>query len=250
VQTVTGTTVTIQTLRHYFNGIETSDTETVDVNTGQGNSTFVYAANLIRGNYLFPGNLDLPWTINETVPRFYGDSGFRQTNHVSVNRSDIEGLTFSLLDLYFDQATGIVVESHYTYATAATPQQTITQNLKLAESNVWAIAPSASPSESPSLSPSLPTQQGTTASPTQNGGAASQIDPLVLAFLVAVAVVVVVAAVVLARKRGKRPLQEPTEAQAVAAEAEVQGVLRCRKCGQENPEGSEFCNKCGSRLRK
>jgi ribosomal protein L40E len=255
VQTVTSTTVWIEAITHYSEEYEINSTQYVDVNTGEGNCTFVYAADLTRGNYLFPGSTSLPWVVNETIPRYYQDSGFRQTNHISVNRTDIEGQTYSLMNLYFDQATGMVVESYYTYVNTATPQQTVTQYLQLIESNVWAFSPSPSPSSSPSSSSSpstsaspTPTQEGTTPSPTPNEGSPIPIDPLIIV-LVLVVVIVLVIAVLVTRRGGKKSQKQPsTQAPSAPATAAAQTKLICGKCGQENPKGSEFCNKCGAKL--
>ena len=249
VQAVAGTTVTIQTIRHYFNGEQMGDTETVDVSTGEGNSTFIYSANLNRGSFLFPGTPNLPWTINETVPHYYGNSVLRTTNHVLGNLSDVEGLTFSLLDIYFDQATGIVVESHWTYAYTSTPQQTITQNLVLTETNLWTIAPSPTPSETPIVTFSPETSP----TPTQNQGSPAAIDPLIIALIAAIAVAALIVIVALTR-RGKKtpakpaPQKPPAPARAETPKTEAKTTLTCLKCGQENPLGSEFCNKCGNKL--
>jgi hypothetical protein len=251
VQAVTSTTVRIEAITHYSEEYEINAPEYVDVNTGDGNCTFVYAANLTGGNYLFPGSTRLPWVVNETVPRYYQDSGFRQTNHISVNRTDIEGQIYSLMNLYFDQATGMVVESYYTYVNTATPQQTVTQHLKLIESNVWAFSPSPSPSSpsppSTSASPT-PTQEGTTPSPTPNEGSPSPIDPLIIVLVLVVAIVLIIAVLVTRRGGKKSQKQTSTQAPSVPATAAAQTKLVCSKCGQENPKGSEFCNKCGAKL--
>jgi ribosomal protein L40E len=251
VQTVTSTTVWIEAITHYSEEYEINSPEYVDVNTGEGNCTFVYAANLAQGNFLLPGSTSLPWVVNETVPRYYQDSGFRQTNHISVNRTDIEGETYSLMNLYFDQATGMFVESYYTYVKSATPRQTVTQHLQLIETNVWAFSPSPSPSSSSSPSTSespTPTQEGTTPSPTQNEGSPIPIDPLIIVLVLVVAIVLVIAVLVM-RRGGKKSQKQPsTQAPSAPATAAAQTKLVCGKCRQENPKGSEFCNKCGAKL--
>jgi ribosomal protein L40E len=251
VQAVTSTTVWIEAITHYSEEFETNETEYVDVNTGNGNCTFVYAANLTRGNYLFPGSTSLPWVVNETVPRYYQDSRWRQTNHISVNRTDIEGQVYSLMNLYFDQATGMVVESYYTYVNTATPQQTVTQHLQLIETNVWVFSPSPSPSPSSSPSTSaLPTStpEGATPSPTPNEGSPSPIDPLIIVLVLAVTIVLIIA-VLVTRRGGKKSQKQPsTQAPSAPATAAAQTKLICSKCDQENPKGSEFCNKCGAKL--
>ena len=138
VQTAAGTTVQFGTLWRFLNGTEVNGTEVAEVGSGATGSIYVYAANLNASGLLFPSSSSLPYKINETTIRSY-PSGFRETNHITVNSTNIEGKVFSYMSLYFDKQTGIIVEYTLTEVNSAFPTQTITQHLVLRESNAWVV---------------------------------------------------------------------------------------------------------------
>jgi hypothetical protein len=139
VDTVTSTTVGIQTTWRFQNGTLVNGTQVAEVSSGATGSIYVYAANLTAGGKLFPASTDLPWLINETIPRYYSGSGFRDTNHIAVNITGKTGEIYSYMSLYFDKATGIVVEYSLTDVYTATPNQAVTLHLLLKDTNAWAI---------------------------------------------------------------------------------------------------------------
>lgn len=138
VETITSTTVVIQTVWQFLNGTAVNSTDVAEVSSGATGSIYVYAANLTAGGFLFPSATDLPWRINSTEFRSY-PRGFRETNHIAVNNTDIEGIVYSYMDLYFDKQTGIVVEFTLTSVTTATPNQKVVQHFVLKESNAWVV---------------------------------------------------------------------------------------------------------------
>lgn len=138
VETVTSTTVVIQTLWQFQNGTAVNGTDVAEVSSGATGSIYVYAANLTAGGFLFPSATDLPWRINSTEFRSY-PSGFREINRIAVNNTDIEGVVYSYMDLYFDKQTGIVVEFTLTNVNTATPNQKVVQHFMLKESNAWVV---------------------------------------------------------------------------------------------------------------
>jgi hypothetical protein len=138
VQLVTGSTAVLQDVWTYKNGTQQNSTDTVEVNSGITGGILLYAANLTAGSLLFPGATDLPYVINSTVFREYSGS-FRETNHIEVNNTSIEGETYSYLSLYFDKQTGVLVEYYLTSVYTAAPNQTITQHLLIKGNSVWAI---------------------------------------------------------------------------------------------------------------
>ncbi len=141
IQMAVGTTAVLQTSWRFLNGTVVNQTELTDVsglNENITNSIYLYAANLTAGGKLFPLAADLPWVINDSSYRSYGGN-YRETNHIEVNRTDLEGEVYSYLSLYFDKQTGIIVESRSIDINTNAPTQVITRHLVLKESSVWVV---------------------------------------------------------------------------------------------------------------
>jgi len=138
METVTSTTVVMQTLLQFLNRTAFNNTEVAEVSSGITGCLYVYAANLTGGGLLFPSAEDIPLRINSTEYRSYL-SGFRETNHISVNTTNLDDYVYSYMDLYFDRQTGIMVEYTLTEVKTATPNQKITQHMVLKESNAWVV---------------------------------------------------------------------------------------------------------------
>jgi hypothetical protein len=138
VQQVTGSTAMLELFLTYKNGTQQNSTETDEVSSGITGTVLLYAANLSAGSLLFPGATDLPYIINGTSFREYSGS-FRETNHIEVNNTGIEGQVYSYMNLYFDKQTGVLVEYYLTSVYTAAPNQTITQHLVIKDNSVWAI---------------------------------------------------------------------------------------------------------------
>ncbi len=135
-----------------------------------------YDANLQVNDPLYPGNLTLPFWINQTITLDY-PGGKRDTNVVEYsygvqNPDNVTGTETQ--SLYIDKATGVLVELKIF---SQFPDQDGTQLWKLTSTNLWAV--SATPLETP-----LPL-------------------PIIVA-IVAVIIVVVVAAVYFRGKRHRR----------------------------------------------
>ena len=139
VNMVTSTTVQYNTTLRYQNGTEYQNTGIAEVSQGVTGDIYFYAANLSANNLLYPLSEDMPWVINDTTIRAYPDNTFRSTNHIQVNRTDVTNEKYSAMNLYFDKVTGVMVEATLTNVYTATPQQTFTTHVVLAESNVWTI---------------------------------------------------------------------------------------------------------------
>ncbi len=134
-----GTTVQYEWRWRFLNGTEVNNTEITEVSTGLTGSTYIFAANLTSNGPLFPSATDMPWMINDTQFRTYPDGSYRTTNHIEVNRTDIDGEQWSYMNLYFDQQTGVMVEAFLTDVYTTTPTQTTTRHLLLKESSVWTV---------------------------------------------------------------------------------------------------------------
>ena|SRR3990170_6537197 len=189
VQSVLDTWVTIETIQHFQNGNETTGSELADVATGAGGSILVYAAGLDEGDRLYPQSTSLPWTINETVSRSYS-SGPRDTNHIEVRMTDLEDYVYRYSSLYFDKATGIMVEAYLEDVMTSIPDQTFARTIVIKESNVWVVSGSAQNNDG-------------------NGATQNSWPPIELVYgiVVVVVVVAVVATVLLVRKRKKKVKQ-------------------------------------------
>jgi ribosomal protein L40E len=271
---VSSSTVQIESIWRYTNGTQTNSTDIAEVSQGIGNNIFIYATNLTRGDKLYPAS-DLPWTINETKPIYYSDtSGFRDTNHIEVNRTDVQdqGKLYSYLSLFFDKQTGIVVESFLTEALIAAPNQTTTQHMKLVETNAWAFSTQATPPPLSSISSSPSSQPNTTPSGTENNGSSNPIDPLLILIIV-IAIVIPISAFAVLKLGKKKNKEPPAQAQMTSAEPTptttskpltptmqpapevtpaktTKTTITCSQCGQQNPPGAQFCNKCGAKLQE
>jgi hypothetical protein len=138
VQQVTGSTAVLQQVITYKNGTQQTNTEPNEVNSGITGTILLYAANLTAGGLLFPGSTELPFVINGTSFRDYM-GGFRETNHIEVNNTGIEGVVYSYMDLYFDRQTGVLVEYYLTNVYSDLPNQKVTQHMLLTNSNVWTV---------------------------------------------------------------------------------------------------------------
>jgi hypothetical protein len=219
IQTVTGSTVGLGKLWIYKNGTQVPSTEYDEVNSGLTGTVLVYAANLTAGGLLFPGSTELPFVINDTTFRAYGGI-FRETNHIEVNNTGIEGMVYSYMNLYFDRATGMCVEYYLTSVYTSNPNQVIVQHLVLKGSNVWQVSsnsgtPTATPSTSPPPSSSQPTSQATL--PPDDGSSGFPTSLIII--IVVVAVIVIVAGFLLLPKGKPKPKQEPQEKQEAPKEA-------------------------------
>ncbi len=153
IQLITGTTVTIDTVWHFLNGTEVTNTEIIDVVIGAGRSILVYAANLAAGVQLYPRSSYVTDRINETVARSYSQ-GSRETNHIEVNRTDIENEVYSYFNLYFDKQTGIMVEAYTEDVYTSMPDQTFARSEKIKESSLWTVSGSSSNGNSDGTPPS------------------------------------------------------------------------------------------------
>jgi hypothetical protein len=141
IQFAASTTAVLQTSWRFLNGTVVNGTALADVSGLDENITssiYLYAANLTAGGKLFPLAADLPWVINDTTFRQYGGN-FRATNHIEANRTDLEGELYSYLSLYFDQQTGMLVESNSIDVYTSAPTQVFTRHFILKESSVWVV---------------------------------------------------------------------------------------------------------------
>lgn len=189
VDEVTGTTISLKTVQHFLNGTDYNKDELIDVGSSLGGSLLIYAANLANGSYLYPA-ASLPWIINGTVSRHYG-SGYRDTNWIQVTMTDANysGVIYNsrYTSLYFDKASGVLVDATFEDVYANYPEQTFGRTINITDSSLWTVA--GTPSD------------GDGSGDGQTGGLPME---LIIGVIVVVVVVAVLAAVLLLRKRGKK----------------------------------------------
>jgi hypothetical protein len=249
IDAAAGTSLRVGTVWRFDNGTEITGTDIEEVgNTTATGFIYVYAANLTSGSYLFPSASDLPFLINNTAFRTYKDE-FRSTNHIAVNRTDLSGKLYSVMDLYFDKSTGVLVEATLIDAYEDMPNQIYTTHIALKESSLWAITQAPTTSASATSTPG----QTTTPTPTnQNNGGSQDSDILNILIIVLVLVfVIIIVAIIFVLMKGSKKASKATivEEAAPAQVPSKPGMVICSSCGHENPEGNEFCGKCGARLK-
>ena len=188
IKEVISTTITLQTVQHFPNGTDNSKDELVDVATSLGGSLLVYASNLVAGSYLYPSSTNLPLIINATVSRPYG-SGYRDTNWIQVRMTNAEDFVYRFTSIYFDKATGVLVDAYFEDSPSNLPNQNFSRTIKITESSLWTVP-------------------GTPSDGDGNGGGDNQTTglpmELVYGVVVAVVIVAVVATVFVLRKRGRK----------------------------------------------
>ena len=155
ILSVQGTTVTFNSTGTYFDGTQETETNIVDLETGV-QAAFIVPANLSNGDTFHSGDEAVGYiTISGVEERTYA-GGRRIIVHATVLQ----------VELYWDKATGVLVEGSST--------EVATVNLKADKTNMW---------QAEFLLP---------------------IDPTLLSVLIIVAIVIVVAVVFFVISRRKK----------------------------------------------
>jgi len=115
VEDVSGTNITFQATVHFENGAESVFGGYVNIDTGDGNMTFLaISADLGVNDTIYNSSEYSTWKIDETVVKAYPDCA-RETNHLNMTQElswscGIEFYFYFSIDLYWDKSTGILVE--------------------------------------------------------------------------------------------------------------------------------------------
>jgi hypothetical protein len=140
ISDVNATSVNTFTAIYYNNGTSPMATRgTVNVQTGEGTGGFValIGGNLAAGQRIHPAGADTI-TINYTQARTY-ESGNRQTNEIQISARNDTASATSTVDRFFDQITGMLVESTESY-TVDSPASSNSVTWRLVSTqNAWAI---------------------------------------------------------------------------------------------------------------
>jgi len=136
VKTVSGTKVTGENTGMYKNGTAIRPyNSTIDVATGEGGGgymTSLIAANLNEGDSITQQAGAVK--INGTVTRTYCKAS-RSVNFIDYTMSMQQGnLT---VKVYWDKATGVLVEMYMSQSTTTPTSQTTTMSYKATETNMW-----------------------------------------------------------------------------------------------------------------
>ena len=123
VQSVSGTNITFNSIKHFQNGTEKSETRWIDVDSGHagtgsasGYLSFI-AANLSAGDLIYTGLGAGIGQINETITRTY----LGQPVEINHHNSTTSGTSYFIYsDAYWNRATGVLYEwymNHTKYTT-------------------------------------------------------------------------------------------------------------------------------------
>jgi len=137
VKNVSGTKVSIETSGRYKNGTATSSSNsTIDVATGSYMALLI-AANLKEGDNISQQS-GQAIKINGTVTHTYC-SASRNVNFVNITASASYGgtTTSQTVKMYWDKATGVMVELYVSSSQTTPTAQSIIMSYKATETNIW-----------------------------------------------------------------------------------------------------------------
>jgi hypothetical protein len=146
---VSGASVNFETTLRGLNGSSSFGVCSMNVGTGlasisgyggppSASSFYFMAPNVGMMGRMFPSSHVSP-TINDTLMMPYA-GGSRLTNHFVTNANATAIGVFNNLDIYYDQATGMMVQwRQETLQTSGTVQTNSTQLMKITQSSVWVI---------------------------------------------------------------------------------------------------------------
>jgi PKD repeat protein len=152
VEDINGTKITFQTVAHYKNGTETTDSLYVDISTGEGLGIFMFiSANLSQSETIYSSNEYNTTYINSTKQLVYAKA-LRETNYLVLAEMEhyqtddtITSYGF-MVEYFWDKATGISSERIGTftidteeYSTVAVRSETVT------DTNLWQEIPDTTP---------------------------------------------------------------------------------------------------------
>jgi hypothetical protein len=148
---ISGSIVFAETITRYKTGTNQEYDGTSDVSTGKGTLTeFFIASNLAANSPLYVGSEE---TLNGTITKTYTSGATRELNYKNITQETIippEQLTqyhitvpltqVNTKESYWDQQTGALAQLTYSMVSTSTQfNATLTLNLNLVESNVFAV---------------------------------------------------------------------------------------------------------------
>jgi hypothetical protein len=141
-ESISGTNITLQFTSHFKNGTEIVENGYIDVDTGDGNMTYVVISSNLDVNDTVYTSLEYSTQkINETVIRSYPNV-VRETNHMNQTMTGIfnETSLYYSKNIYWDRPTGMCVEESYEIRNQTGEYLTTwSMSFRIADSNVWII---------------------------------------------------------------------------------------------------------------
>jgi len=146
---VSGSSVNFDTVLRGLNGSSSLGVCSMNVGTGMTSISGYGGPASASGFYfiapkvgmmgrMFPSS-NLSPTINDTLMKSY-TGGSRLTNHFVTNENNTAIGVYNNMDVYYDQATGMMVQwRQETLQTSGTFQTNSTQIMKITSSNLWVI---------------------------------------------------------------------------------------------------------------
>jgi len=144
VVSISDTNITFQTLAHYKNGSEKTEIGYIDIDTGEGNMTFMaISADLNATDTIYTSAGYSDYKINETVVKTYPEEE-RDTNHLNRTLEWYDNETeynhYLSINYYWDRSTGIIVEESVESIDYIGEEITTWSfSYRIIESNVWAV---------------------------------------------------------------------------------------------------------------
>ena len=146
---VSGASVNFETMYRGLNGSSVTGICSMNVGTGMAtisgyggpssaSNFFFMARGVGMMGRMFPSSTLSP-TINDTLSMPYSE-GSRLTNHYVTNENNTLIGAYNTMDIYYDQATGMMVQwRQEIIQTRGTTQTNSTQMMNITSSNVWVI---------------------------------------------------------------------------------------------------------------
>jgi hypothetical protein len=141
IESVNGTTVSLNMTIHFNNGTQVSQSNDVDVKSNpKALSSHLIASNLTTGDPISaqpvypPGAQSGAGTVNETITGRY--AGASRNVNVYNSTSDYIGHTAEM-QLYWDQSTGVMVEMHLREPDTSSSGAYLEFSMKATETNMW-----------------------------------------------------------------------------------------------------------------
>ncbi len=146
---VSGASVNFETMYRGLNGSSVTGVCNMNVGTGMttisgyggpssANSFYFMARGVGMMGRMFPSSTLSP-TINDTFSMPYLGSS-RLTNHFVTNENNTLLGVYNSMDIYYDQATGVMVKwRQETIQTSGATQTNSTQMMNITSSNIWVI---------------------------------------------------------------------------------------------------------------
>lgn len=149
VKTISGTKITFQTVTHYENDTETTGVSYVDINTGEGNGTFIFiSANLNPSERIYSSMEYTHTWINQTVQLLYANA-VRETNCLTASQYVPGGMNQILgyeIQYFWDRTTGALSQRIGTSVITTGEYSTVAMKSELMiDTNLWEENPDTTP---------------------------------------------------------------------------------------------------------